>query len=521
MGRGLSEWRLELTLVAAVSFVIFVVKDGPLVVSVPVFLAVLTGGYCGRDRICWTLHAATVRRAWRHAVEDCGLKDRCGRVTPAPAGDRLVVRVARGASVTGLEKRADELAACMRVGELRVQRDRRDAGRATVTLVRRDPFVDMPPVPWPGLDPASAPSVWDRIRVGTTEEGEPLTLRIVGNQVLVGGVTGAGKSVFLRSILATAALDPHARLWLLDAKLVELAPWAAAAEELVGPDGPRAVRLLERLRAEVDRRQAEIVASGSDKIRRASGLPVHVIVVDELGEFASMPEGKEIMLLLRSVAARGRALGVTVVAATQSPYADVIDSALRTQFKTRVVFRCMDRGHASTIVGNGPLAQLAADIPDGLPGVGYAADESGTVERFRSVLIARPDDDHPDRADDVLGIVERAVSVRLDADFAALAPLAPLAPLADEPPRRGGQADSAPSRQADSAPSRQGPRGRRGQEPTLLRAVVDLLGDEPVTQSELARRLGREPSDRSVRRALAALEEQGRAVRRDAGWTSA
>jgi hypothetical protein len=145
-------------------------------------------------------------------------------------------------------------------------------------------------------------------------------------------------------------------------------------------------------------------------------------------------------------------------------------------------------------------------------------DEGGTAVRFRSVLIGRPDDDDPDRADDVLGIAERAVSVRLDAGFATLAPLAPLAPLADGPPFRGGRAGGAPSRQGDSAPSRQRPQGRKGQEPTLLRAVVDLLGHEPVSQSELARRLGRKPDDRSVRRALAALEQQGRAVRTDAGW---
>jgi hypothetical protein len=512
MGRGLSEWRLELTLVAAVSFVIFVVKDGPLVVSVPVFLAVLTGGYCGRDRICWTLHAATVRRAWRHAVEDCGLKDRCGRVTPAPAGDRLVVRVARGASVTGLEKRADELAACMRVGELRVQRDRRDAGRATVTLVRRDPFVDMPPVPWPGLDPAVPVSVWDPVRVGTTEDGEPLTQRIVGNQILVGGTTGAGKSYYVRALLATAALsrDP-CHVWLLDAKRVEFSPWAPAAQEFVGADGPRAVEVLRGLHEIAKQRQYEIEAESAEKIRRSQGLPVHVIFVDELTEYASMPEGKEILLLLRSIASMGRALGISIIAATQSPYADVIDSALRSVFKTRVVFRCMDRGHASTIVGgNGPLAQLAADIPETLPGVGYAADESGSFSRFRSVVIARKDDDHPDRADDVLDVRERAVNARIDAGLAEL--LLPVVAAPD--PRRGSLGGNGRAR---GNAARRG-NGQRGSKPPgLIEAVFGLLGAEPVTQSWVAVELGRKPSDGSVRRALAALEEQGRVVRLDSG----
>jgi hypothetical protein len=412
LARTFSDYRLEVALTTLGVILVFVIKDTPL--GIPVGLLLLTGAYLARDRGLQILHASGVRRGWRHATTDCGLHDTVRHIRPAAAGDRLDVRIARGRSVTGLEAKTEELAACLKVREVRVQRDRQDASRATVTLVRHDPFTDMPPVPWPGLQPDSKPTVWDPVRVGTTEEGEPLTARLVGNQILVGGVTGGGKSVYLRALLGTAALDPAARLWLFDAKFVELAPWAPAAQMLVGPDGARAVQVLEHLRGIADQRQQEIVATGADKIRRSAGLPVHVIVIDELGEFATMPEGKEIMSLLRSVAARGRALGITVVAATQSPYADVIDSPLRTQFKTRVVFRCMDRGHASTIVGNSPVAQLAADIPDSLPGVGYALDESGLSVRFRSVLIARPDDDEPDRVDDVLEIVERASGLRVD-----------------------------------------------------------------------------------------------------------
>jgi S-DNA-T family DNA segregation ATPase FtsK/SpoIIIE len=490
---------------------------GAFLIRWPVLTAVIVGGYYGHARVRWMLHAAHVRRAWRRAAEDCGLEDKCRRVTRAPAGDRLAVRIARGADVATLEKRVDKLAACLHVRELRVQRGK-DASRAVVTLVRRDPFTEMPPVPWPGLDPAVPVSVWDAVRVGTTEEGEPLTQRIVGNQILVGGTTGGGKSYYVRALLATAALskDP-CHVWLLDAKRVEFSPWRPAAQEFVGADGPRALEVLRMLHGIALQRQYEIEAAGAEKIRRAQGLPVHVLFVDELTEYASTPEGSEILLLMRSIASMGRALGISIIAATQSPYADVIDSALRSVFKTRVVFRCMDRGHASTIVGgNGPLAQLAADIPESLPGVGYAADESGSFVRFRSVVIARPDDEHPDRADDVLTVVERAAGNRIDAVFGTGPGQA--GPGQGDSPVGGGVRGPADgrARRRSRGPKRSGQRADAVE--AACAALSEHLSTDPLSGRALAELLGRQPDDSTVKRALRRMAGDGRAVRTPDGW---
>jgi hypothetical protein len=58
------------------------------------------------------------------------------------AGALLRVRVLRGQSPLDLEARREELAACLRVREVRVERERADAANVRVTLVRRDPFED-------------------------------------------------------------------------------------------------------------------------------------------------------------------------------------------------------------------------------------------------------------------------------------------------------------------------------------------------------------------------------------------
>ena len=91
------------------------------------------------------------------------------------AGDVLRVRVCRGQSVATLEARAGELAACLRVREVRVQPERDDAALARVTLMRRDPFDDTAALTWPDAGVAER-SLWDPIPLGVDEHGEHLAV---------------------------------------------------------------------------------------------------------------------------------------------------------------------------------------------------------------------------------------------------------------------------------------------------------------------------------------------------------
>src|SRR5437763_1169806 len=76
------------------------------------------------------------------------------RATRVPAGDVLRVRVLRGQSVGDLEARAEQLAACLRVREVRVQREPGDGAVAEVMLVRRDPFEHAGALSWPAVTAA-------------------------------------------------------------------------------------------------------------------------------------------------------------------------------------------------------------------------------------------------------------------------------------------------------------------------------------------------------------------------------
>src|SRR4051812_40696580 len=413
-------WRVELFGVALIVGVERLLVD---FVGEAAALAVVVGVVVGalawrpaRVRVLRVLYAMRVRRAWARAAIDAGVAPgpfRCPGVRSVdrvPAGDRLRVRVRRGQSVPDLDARREELAACLRMREVRVVRDPRDAAEADVLLVRRDPFADAVPVRWPDSN-VERRSLWEPIPVGVDEEGERVAIELVERNVLIGGEPGAGKSVSLSTFIAAAALDPGARIWLLDGKLVELAAWAPVAERVVGPDGDEALELLRAVRAEMDARYRELLARGLRKVRRQDGLPLHLVVCDELAFYLALPDRsqrQEFAELLRDLVARGRAAGVIVCAATQKPGSDVVPTALRDLFGFRLALRCNTPQASDTVLGQG-WASAGADastIPGGQRGVGYLLAEGERPIRIKGFHLGD---------EDVAAIAERAAARRADA----------------------------------------------------------------------------------------------------------
>jgi hypothetical protein len=411
--------RLELALLAVAVAVQRLVagRVGDLAgVLVVVLLAAAASAVGPVRRLLWRwLRRAWVARAWARAATDSGLADGLFRVprvlsvARVQAGDVLRVRVLRGQSALSLEARGEELAACLRVREVRIAREPGDASGVRVTLVRRDPFEDVVPIPWPATEARSL-SLWDPIPVGVDEHGEQVCMRLVERNVLVGGEPGAGKSVALSLLIGAGALDPDTQLWLFDGKLVEQAVWAPVAEQLVGPDVAQAIETLRALRREMEARYRELLALGLRKIRREDGLPLHLVVVDELAFYLSAEDKelrKEFAELLRDLVARGRAAGVIVLAATQKPAADVVPSALRDLFGFRLALRCNTPQASDTILGQGWASAGfdASTVPGGQRGVGLLLAEEERPERIKTFHLSDPE---------IGAIVERATAHRAD-----------------------------------------------------------------------------------------------------------
>src|SRR3954469_25557283 len=136
--------------------------------AVAVVTGIVLGIPASRRFVLCALSSMRVRRAWARAAIDTGVAAgpfKCPgvwSVSRVPAGEVLDVRVRRGQSVADLDARREHLAACLRAREVRVARDRGDAARASVLVVRRDPFEGADPIGWPLTD-ATSVSLWEPV----------------------------------------------------------------------------------------------------------------------------------------------------------------------------------------------------------------------------------------------------------------------------------------------------------------------------------------------------------------------
>jgi S-DNA-T family DNA segregation ATPase FtsK/SpoIIIE len=195
------------------------------------------------------------------------------------------------------------------------------------------------------------------------------------------------------------------------ASLVELACWAPIAERVVGPDGAQAIQVLRELQREMDARYRELLARGLRTVRRDDELPLHLVVVDELAFYLTLPDRdqrREFAERLRDLVARGRAAGVIVLAATQKPGADVVPTALRDLFGFRFALRCNTPQASDTILGQGwaTAGFDASTIAGGQRGVGYLLAEDDRPARIKAYHL---DDEQ------IAAITERAAGRRADA----------------------------------------------------------------------------------------------------------
>jgi hypothetical protein len=350
-----------------------------------------------RNPLANGLARSHIRRRWALACRHAELASRNDRVpwvmgcALTRAGEQLRVRLPAGAQVPDLENASERLAAFLGVREVRVTRDPANARYARVVVLRRDPLADPTPIPWP-LAQADRCTLWSPIPVGEDEDGNQVEILLPERNLLLGAEPGGGKSTVAQLLIAAAALDPSARLILFDPKLVELSIWQGCTDRLVGPNLDQAIKVLRELIAELDDRYLTLLANRARKVAPGDGLPLYLVVVEELAYFTNGPDTKackEFSVLLRDFVARGRAAGMITVATTQKPSADVVPTFLRDLFGFRWALRCSTPQASDTILGSGWASQgySAATIDPATRGVGLLLQEGGVPVRLRSCYL--------------------------------------------------------------------------------------------------------------------------------------
>ena len=309
----------------------------------------------------WWTHArrrARVRverklEAWPEIAAAVGLAG--SRVMSAVVdvwGWRARFRLARGQTITDVIAKIPALESGLGTfrGAVRVYPTPDDlANRCELRVLNMDPHADA--IPWPG---PSVTSITQPIDFGPFEDATPCRVLFLRRHGLAGGATGGGKSGWLNVLMGNLVACSDVVIWGIDLKKgMELGPWAACIGRLATtPEEARA--LLADAVAILEARAALLTAQGQRVWEPSPDMPALIILIDEYAELADDAPGA--VKHADSVARRGRAVAVNLIAATQRPTQKAMgQGAVRSQMDIRICFRVRERKDVDLILGQGIL----------------------------------------------------------------------------------------------------------------------------------------------------------------------
>ena len=236
--------------------------------------------------------------------------------------------------------------------------------------------------------------------------------RIIGDiakfpHVLIAGTTGSGKSVCTNSLIVSIlykSTPEEVRFIMVDPKMVELAPYNGIPHLLIPvvTDPKKAAgalqwavyEMMKRYKLFSERGVKDLAAYNALAAEDATvrKLPTVVVVIDELADLMLIA-AKEVEESICRVAQMGRAAGMHLVIATQSPRADVITGLMKANIPSRVAFAVasslesriiLDNVGAEKLVGKGDMlyAPLGAGKPRRVQGCFISAAEIERVVEF-------------------------------------------------------------------------------------------------------------------------------------------
>jgi hypothetical protein len=224
------------------------------------------------------------------------------------------------------------------------------ANRCELRVLDTDPHADA--IPWPG---PSVTSITQPIDLGPFEDAAPCRVLFLRRHALGGGATGSGKSGWLNVLMGNLSACRDVVIWAVDLKKgMELRPWQSCIARLATTP-EQAVFLLRDAVAILNARAELLAATGRRVWEPSPDAPALVVVIDEYAELADdAPDG---MRLTDSIARLGRAVAVTMIAATQRPTQKAMgQGAVRSQMDIRTCFRVRERKDVDLVLGQGMLS---------------------------------------------------------------------------------------------------------------------------------------------------------------------
>jgi S-DNA-T family DNA segregation ATPase FtsK/SpoIIIE len=393
-------------------------------------------------------------------------------------GWRARFRLARGQTIGDVVAKIPEIESGLGTfrGAVRVYPTPDDlAHRCEIRVLDVDPHAGA--IPWPG---PSVTSITQPVDLGPFEDASLCRVPFARLHGIFGGTTGSGKSGGLNVLMGNLVACRDVVIWAIDLKKgMELGPWQSCIDRLATTP-EEAITLLRDAVTVLEARAALLAGAGKRIWEISPTWPALVVIIDEYAELTD--ETPDAMSDTDSIARLGRAVAVTLIAATQRPTQKAMgQGAVRSQMDLRICFRVREPRDVDLILGQGMLR------------AGWDAHNLNAPGKF---LVSAPGHDRPKRARAYL-LTDQVVT-ETAARYAGYRP-----PL-DAESRRAilAAANKAPDRDVDSADGRDTPEENRPPtvaEQTLWAAlcraplegvgVGDLISATGMTRSTIYRHL--------------------------------
>jgi len=251
------------------------------------------------------------------------------------------------------------------------------ANRCEIRVLNMDPHAGS--IEWLG---PSVTSIIQPIDLGPFEDASPCRISFARLHGIFGGTTGSGKSGALNVLMGNLVACPDVVIWGIDLKKgMELGPWGSCIDRLATTP-EHAITLLRDAVAVLEARAALLAAAGKRGWPISPDMPALIIIIDEYAELAE--EASDAMSDTDSIARLGRAVAVTLIAATQRPTQKAMgQGAVRSQMDLRICFRVREPRDVDLVLGQGMLR------------AGWDAQNLNAPGKF---LVSAPGHDRPKRA---------------------------------------------------------------------------------------------------------------------------
>ena len=229
--------------------------------------------------------------------------------------------------------------------------------------------------------------------------------------LLIAGFTGSGKSVCMNTLIMSLLMKfspDELHLIMVDPKVVEMSAYQTLPHlrTPVIVDPKKAAVALRWAANEMDKRYLQIAKARVKNLKEYNRrpipetpilddngvplpdrMPVLIAIIDELADLMMSEAGKDIETSIARITAKGRAAGVHIVVATQSPRKDVITGTIKANLPTRIAFRV-----ASLVDSRVILDQLGAEKLLGMGDMLLLSPSGGTeLERIQGALVQDED----------------------------------------------------------------------------------------------------------------------------------